>query len=120
MHFISYEWYGNTSRDKNISFGSGMKYLWSWDSSVATGTAWMARVQFLAGATYVSVLHNVQTGSEAHPPSYPIGTMYGLFPKRSSGWGVKLTTHLHPVMRSRKVKLYLHSTICLQSTVLIN
>jgi hypothetical protein len=34
MNFISYEWHGNMTGDKNISFGSGTKYLGSCDSSV--------------------------------------------------------------------------------------
>jgi hypothetical protein len=33
--------------------------------------------------------------------------------------GVKLTTHLHLVPRSRKVELYLHSPICFHGIVLI-
>jgi hypothetical protein len=37
----------------------------------------------------------------------------------SNGYrGVKLTTHLHLVPRSRMVELYLHSPICLHSVVL--
>jgi hypothetical protein len=39
--------------------------------------------------------HRVQTSSGSHPASYPMGTR-GSFPR-----GVKLTTHLHPVPRSR-------------------
>jgi len=31
-------------------------------------------VRFPAGAGSLSLLHRVQTGSRAHPPSYPIGT----------------------------------------------
>jgi hypothetical protein len=38
----------------------------------------------------------------------------GSFPGR----GVKLTTHLHPVPRSRVVELYLHSPTCLHGIVL--
>jgi hypothetical protein len=33
-------------------------------------------------------------------------------------WGMKLTTHLHLVPRSRMVELYLHSPICLHGVVL--
>jgi hypothetical protein len=36
------------------------------------------------------------------------------------GRGVKLTTHLHPVPKSRMVDLYLHSPICLNGMCLIN
>jgi hypothetical protein len=35
---------------------------------------WTAGVRFLAGARYFSLLHSVQTGSGAHPASYPIGS----------------------------------------------
>jgi hypothetical protein len=43
--------------------------------------------------------HRVHTGSGAHPASYPIGTRaISLRVKRR---GVKLTTHLHLVLRSR-------------------
>jgi hypothetical protein len=62
----------------------------------------------------LSLLHSVQTGSEAHPFSYPVGTG-GSFPvvKRK-----ELTTDLHLVSRSRKVELYLHSRICLHGIML--
>jgi hypothetical protein len=33
-----------------------------------------ARVRFLAGAKYFSLLYSVRTGSEAHPASYPMST----------------------------------------------
>jgi hypothetical protein len=33
-----------------------------------------AGVQFPAGERDFSLLHSVQTGSEDHPPSYPMGT----------------------------------------------
>jgi hypothetical protein len=36
-------------------------------------TGWTPGVGFLAGAD-VSLLHNVQTGSGAHPASYPMST----------------------------------------------
>jgi hypothetical protein len=42
----------------------------------------------------------------------------GLFLRRKSGWGVKLTTHLHLAPRSKMVKLYLHSPIRLHGVVL--
>jgi hypothetical protein len=34
----------------------------------------MARVRFLAGVKDLSLFHSVQTGSGAHPASYPMGT----------------------------------------------
>jgi hypothetical protein len=63
------------------------------------------------------LLHIVQTVSEAHPASYPMGYL-GLFPWGQSGRGVKLSTHLHLVPRSRMVELNLHSPIYLHSIVL--
>jgi hypothetical protein len=44
--------------------------------------------------------HRVQTGSEAHPDSYPMGTG-GSFPGGKAAGGVKLTTHLHLMLRSK-------------------
>jgi hypothetical protein len=35
---------------------------------------WMAMVQFLVGTKKISLLHSIQTSSEAHPASYPAGT----------------------------------------------
>jgi hypothetical protein len=43
---------------------------------------------------YFSLHHRVQTSSRAHPASYPTGT-------RAVFRGVKLTTYLHLVPRSR-------------------
>jgi hypothetical protein len=42
----------------------------------------------------------------------------GLFPRDYSGRGVKMTTHLHLVQRSRMVELYLHFFIRLRGIVL--
>jgi hypothetical protein len=47
----------------------------------------------------------VQTSSEAHPASYPMGTG-GPFPQIQRGRGVKLTTHIHLVPRSRMSRGY--------------
>jgi hypothetical protein len=54
-----------------------------------------SRVRFPAWAGKFSLHHPVQNGSGTHPASYPMGT------RGSSGRGVKLTTHLHLVPRSR-------------------
>jgi hypothetical protein len=35
---------------------------------------WMTKVQFLVGTKEISLLHSIQTCSEAHPASYPMGT----------------------------------------------
>jgi hypothetical protein len=52
-----------------------------------------------ATVSFANPHHRVQNGSGAHPASYPMGTR-GSFPgvKRP---GVKLTTHLHLVPRSK-------------------
>jgi hypothetical protein len=42
----------------------------------------------------------------------------GLFPRKYNGRGVKLTTNLHPVVRSRLVELHLHSLTRLHGVVL--
>jgi hypothetical protein len=48
----------------------------------------------------------------APPASYTTATL-GSLPGCKKSWGVKLTTHLHPLPRSRMVELYLHSPISL-------
>jgi hypothetical protein len=59
-----------------------------------------SRVRFLVGAGKFSLHHRVQNGSGFHPASYPMGTR-GSFPGEKSGRGVKLTTRLRLVWRSR-------------------
>jgi hypothetical protein len=55
------------------------------DSSVGIATGYrlddrMIGVRFTAGAGNFSLLRRVQTGSGAHPASYPMGT-WGYFPE---------------------------------------
>jgi hypothetical protein len=50
------------------------------------------------------------------PPSLICSGYWGLFPYGQSSRGMKLTTHLHVVLR--KVELFLHTTICLHGIVL--
>jgi hypothetical protein len=53
-------------------------------------------------------------------PTHPMG-IWGSIPREGggqSGRGVKLTTHLHLVLRSRKMELYLYSLICVHGIVL--
>jgi hypothetical protein len=52
-----------------------------------------SRVRFPAGAGNFSLHHRVQTGSVAHPASYPTATR-GSFPRGKVAGGAKLTTHL--------------------------
>jgi hypothetical protein len=59
-----------------------------------------SRVRFPTGAGNFSLHHRVQKGSGAHTASYPMGTR-GSFLGGQSGWGVKLTTRIHLVPRSR-------------------
>jgi hypothetical protein len=47
------------------------------------------------------------------PPKAPGALSLGY-----SGWGRKLTTHLHSVPRLRMVKLYLQSVVCLHDVVI--
>jgi hypothetical protein len=73
---------------------------------------WTVRVRLPAIQEF-SLLHSVQTGSGANPRSYPNGTG-GDFPWGLSDRGVKLTTHLHLVPRSRMVKHpYVFMALCL-------
>jgi hypothetical protein len=85
----------------------------SWDIPVGIATdygldSWMIRIQILAEAGNFSLQHHVQTGSEAHPVSYPVGTR-GSFP------GVKQPGHEadHSPPSSPEVEkstdLYIHS-----------
>jgi hypothetical protein len=77
----------------------------------------MARVQFLAGASDFSVRHSVETSPGA-PDSLLFNRHKGLFPQRvCSSRGVKMTTHLHLLPRSRIVLLYLHCPIHLRGIV---
>jgi hypothetical protein len=68
------------------------------------------------GRGNIFLIHSVQTVSGAHPVSYP--TVPGFFARRYSGRGVKLTTHLHLLPRSRIMKLYLHAPILFHGIVL--
>jgi hypothetical protein len=61
-----------------------------------------------AGAKDFSSNLCVQTGSEAHPASCPMGTG-DPFPGVKRGWGVTLTAHSHLVPRSRMSMNYTSS-----------
>jgi hypothetical protein len=73
------------------------------DSSVIIMTGY--GLGSIPGIENIFFFPRVQTDSGNHPASYPMGTGK-LFPPGSIGRGVKLTTHLHLVVRSRKVELY--------------
>jgi hypothetical protein len=109
--------YGSSADGKGVcsQFDSGIFYFFIAfnirDSSVGIETGWTARVLFPA-VLDIYLLHSVQTGSEAHPASYPMGI------EGKAGRGVKLTTRFHLVPRSKMVQLYLHSTIRLHGVVL--
>jgi hypothetical protein len=64
-----------------------MKYFKGWTTEGSEFNSWYSQ-EF-------SLPHVVQTGSGAHPVSYPMG--------RGSGRGVKLTTHLELASGSRKL-----------------
>jgi hypothetical protein len=61
-------------------------------------------------------LHSFQTGSGAHPASYPKDKL-GSSLEAKAGRSMKLTIHVHPVPMSKMVELYLHSPINLHSFV---
>jgi hypothetical protein len=64
-----------------------------------------------------SLLHVVQTGSEAHLASFPTGTGDS-FPWGKADGGIKLITHFQLALRLRKYDLYTHSPIRLHGVVL--
>jgi hypothetical protein len=74
-------------------------------SSVGTATGWPAGLRFFSSPQRPYRL--------CDPPSLLSSGHRGLFPL-----GLKLTTHLHLVPRSRMVELYLHSLICFHGIVL--
>jgi hypothetical protein len=54
---------------------------------------WTAEVRFPVGARYFSLLHSVQTGSGAHPASYPMGTGFSFSGGKAAGkWSRPLTS----------------------------
>jgi hypothetical protein len=63
-------------------------------------TDWMTGLWFPVEVTDFFSSLCVQTGSEASPASYPMGTC-GPFPGVKRGWGVTLTVHPRLVLRSR-------------------
>jgi hypothetical protein len=60
--------------------------------------------QMPANTRHFSPLQNVQTGSEAHPASHLMGVC-GSFPTIKCP-GLRLTTHLHPVLGLKNVWSY--------------
>jgi hypothetical protein len=85
------------------------------NSSVGISEGWTTEgieVRFPAGTINFSFLHRVQTGFEAHPAFYPMGT-WGL-----NGRGVKVATRIHLVPRLRMMELYLHCAIRIYGVVL--
>jgi hypothetical protein len=91
-----------------MRFFSTFKYiritLQNLDSSVSVALCYGlddrgSRVRFLAEAGNFSLHHRVQNGSGVHPASCPMGNR-GYF-LEVKGRGVKLTTYLHLVPRSK-------------------
>jgi hypothetical protein len=91
-------------------------YLFMVYSSVGVTTGWTAGIRIPAAIRF-SLLHSVQASSGVHPTSYPMGTEDS-FPWGKVAGGLKLTTNLHLVPRSRMVELYHHFPICLHGIVL--
>jgi len=78
------------------------------DSSVGTLTDyrlddWMIRVWIPVGEFFSLTPCPDQLWD---PPSFLSNVYQGLFPSVKSGWGMKLTTHLHLVLRSNNVWSY--------------
>jgi diadenosine tetraphosphate (Ap4A) HIT family hydrolase len=72
----------------------------------------------IAGTWNFSLHQRVQNGSGAHPASYPMGTRVS-FPGGKAARGVKLTTHLHIVPRSKNEWNYTSTpATCLHGMVL--
>jgi hypothetical protein len=65
----------------------------------------MIGVRVPAEAVNFSLQHRVQTGCGAHPASYTVG-IGSSFPGGKASGGVKLTTHLHLVPRSKNASIY--------------
>jgi hypothetical protein len=87
----------------------------SWGSSVSIVSDyglhdWEIGVRSLADTKDFSSRLRVQTGSEAHLASYPMGTGGVLFPGVKRGRGVTLTTHPHVAPRSR-IGSYIYSPL---------
>jgi hypothetical protein len=85
------------------------------DSSVVTALGYRlddrdSRDRFPEEAGNFSFHHSVQNGSGAHPASYSMHTRVS-FPGGKSGWGVKLTTHIHLVPRSKNAWSYTSTPI---------
>jgi hypothetical protein len=83
------------------------------DSSVGIALGYLvddrdSRVRFRAGAGNFSLHHRVQTGSGAHPASYPMGTWGSFLGGKATGaWSWPLTPSSSDVKEC--VELYLHS-----------
>jgi hypothetical protein len=80
---------------------------------------WTTGLRFPAEARHFSLLYSFQTGSLVHLASYIMGTRGSFLGDKVAG-GVKLTTHLHLVLRSRMVELYLQPPHVLMVWCLIN
>jgi hypothetical protein len=80
---------------------------------MATGYRPGAEVRFLEGKINLSLVHIIQSGSGVHPASYSRGLR-----ALSPGGGVKLNTHLQPLLRSWMAELYFYSLIRLHGVVL--
>jgi hypothetical protein len=95
----------------NINFASLLRSYRSRGSSVSIVFDYglndqAIRVRSPAGAKDFSSNLCVQTGSEVHPASCPMGTG-GPFPGEKRGRGVTLSTHLHLVPRSGMSRSYI-------------
>jgi hypothetical protein len=92
-------------------------YKWSWDSSVGivVGYGLDGLGSIPGSARFFSY---PQHPDQFWGPPSLLSNLQGALPLGIKWQEHKLTTHLHLVLRSRKVELYLHSPKCLHGIVL--
>jgi hypothetical protein len=81
-----------------------------------TGYGLGGRGLIAAGARFFSFF--LASRAVLGPTQPPIQWVPRVLSPWESGQGMKLTTHLHLVLRSRMMELYLHSPICVHGMVL--
>jgi hypothetical protein len=77
----------------------------------------MAQVQFLPGNNFF-LLYSVQTGSEAHPAFYPMGTADSVTKVKHQGHQADHSPPSSAEAKKGGAIAYLHSPICLHGIVL--
>jgi len=80
-------------------------------SVVNRARACRSGVWILAGARNYIFLHNVHAGSGT--PTFRLSVYKGLYPRRWSGWGMRLTTCMHLLTKGRMSRAVLYTLVCL-------